>query len=99
MLQWDLNTLYHDSGIQAQVWTETVRTDTQLSQMLWPRLLAVAERAWHQAEWETVDDVTERQQKRDADWSAFVQVVANTHLPELEESAAFNYSVRPPGVR
>ena len=42
--------------MQAQLWTETVRTTEQLHEMLFPRLLAVAERAWHKAPWESVID-------------------------------------------
>ena len=39
-------------GLCAQQWSETVRTDEQWECMLFPRLFAVAERAWHVAEWE-----------------------------------------------
>ncbi|KNC87349.1 hypothetical protein SARC_00539 [Sphaeroforma arctica JP610] len=39
-------------GIQAQVWSEVVRDDDTLEHMMFPRLLAVAERAWHKAAWE-----------------------------------------------
>ena len=40
------------TGIQAQVWSEVIRTPEQLEYMLFPRLAAFAERAWHQAQWE-----------------------------------------------
>ncbi|WP_244501497.1 family 20 glycosylhydrolase [Sphingomonas gellani] len=39
-------------GLQAQVWSETIRSDAQVDYMLFPRVLALAERAWHRAEWE-----------------------------------------------
>lgn len=38
-------------GIQAQLWSETVRSNAQANYMLFPRLLALAERAWHTPEW------------------------------------------------
>lgn len=39
-------------GMQGQLWSETVRTDEQASYMIFPRLYALAERAWHKAGWE-----------------------------------------------
>ncbi|MDO6718155.1 family 20 glycosylhydrolase [Psychrosphaera sp. 1_MG-2023] len=39
-------------GMQGQLWSETVRTDNQASYMIFPRLYALAERAWHKANWE-----------------------------------------------
>ena len=36
-------------GLQGQTWTETIRTDDQYYEMVFPRILAVAERAWHRA--------------------------------------------------
>lgn len=40
------------AGMQGHIWSETIRSDSQTEYQLFPRLLAVAERAWHQAEWE-----------------------------------------------
>jgi hexosaminidase len=39
-------------GMSAQLWSETVRTDAQYEYMVFPRVIAAAERAWHKAEWE-----------------------------------------------
>ncbi len=40
------------TGIQAQLFSETVRSDAKVDYMLFPRLLAMAERAWTKAGWE-----------------------------------------------
>ncbi|MGL6121427.1 MAG: family 20 glycosylhydrolase, partial [Shewanella sp.] len=40
------------SGLQGQLWSETVRSDNTVEYMVFPRLLMLAERAWHQAAWE-----------------------------------------------
>ena len=40
------------SGMQGHLWTEIVRTSEQMDFMNFPRVLALAERAWHKAEWE-----------------------------------------------
>jgi len=34
------------------LWSETVRTPEQFDYMIFPRMLAYAERAWHRADWE-----------------------------------------------
>ena len=39
------------AGVQGQLWSETTRTDAQVDYMLFPRLLALAERAWSPAPW------------------------------------------------
>lgn len=40
------------SGLQAQLWSETTRTDAGVDYQLFPRLIAFAERAWHRPAWE-----------------------------------------------
>ena len=39
-------------GMQGQLWSETVRSPQIANYMLFPRSLALAERAWHRADWE-----------------------------------------------
>ena len=38
--------------MQGHLWSETVRKSEQLDDMIFPRLLALAERAWHKSSWE-----------------------------------------------
>ena len=40
------------TGMQAQLWSEVVRSPQIADYMLFPRTLALAERAWHRAAWE-----------------------------------------------
>jgi hexosaminidase len=40
------------SGIQGQLWSETLRSDELAEYMIYPRLLMLAERAWHKPTWE-----------------------------------------------
>ncbi|MEO8301874.1 MAG: family 20 glycosylhydrolase, partial [Rhizomicrobium sp.] len=42
----------HIRGMQGQLWSETVRSPQISDYMLFPRTLALAERAWHKAVWE-----------------------------------------------
>lgn len=39
-------------GIQGQLWSESIRSDDTVEYMIFPRLLMLAERAWHRASWE-----------------------------------------------
>lgn len=70
-------------GIQAQLWTETVNDTDALHYYLFPRLLAVADRAWREAP---------------GSWPAFATAVGSretAHLDELEVS----YRIPPAGLR
>jgi hexosaminidase len=39
-------------GLQGQLWSETVRSDSEVDYKLFPRVIALAERAWHTGDWE-----------------------------------------------
>lgn len=83
------------AGIQAQLWSETVRSDRKAEYMLYPRLLAVAERAWHIPEWaeeysSSVDYDAETKKFDDLqiasmkqDWRAFTAVLTHRAMPSL----------------
>ena len=43
---------HHITGMQGQLWSETVRSPQIADYMLFPRTLALAERAWHRGTWE-----------------------------------------------
>ncbi len=94
------------AGVQAQLWSETVRTDAQVDYMLFPRLLALAERGWAPAPWtppylagvsyEWGDKRVDRA-RLDAGWRDFAGR-ASAQLPVLER-AGIAYRVAPPGAR
>lgn len=82
-------------GIQGQVWSETIRTGAQMEQMIYPRLIPLAERAWHKAAWEGDKPNTVR---RDADWAAFAVQLGVKELPKLAASGGDFYLPPPGGV-
>jgi hexosaminidase len=93
-------------GAQANLWSETVRRDSLVDYMLFPRLLAFAERAWHRAPWEpayragatySFGDGKVDQRALDRDWSAFASKMAG-QLKQLEAAGIF-YRLAPPGAR
>lgn len=94
------------AGIQGQLWSETVRTDAMAEYMLFPRLLALAERAWSPAPWEpayqpgatwTWQDPRIDHAALDAGWRDFAGRLA-AQLPLLDR-AAVAYRLAPPGAR
>ena len=80
-------------GIQGQAWGEVMRNDRLLEYMVYPRLLALAERAWHEADWElpytagvTYElGVTHHVDiaALNRDWAGFATVLKERELPKL----------------
>ncbi|MBC8951950.1 beta-N-acetylhexosaminidase [Xenorhabdus sp. PB62.4] len=82
-------------GMSGLSWSETVRTDEQMEYMIYPRLLPLAERAWHQANWElnyqqgreykggithyVETDVLNR------DWERFANLMGQRELTKLDK--------------
>ncbi len=82
-------------GMQGHIWTEAVRTAGQLEQMIYPRVIALAERAWHKADWE--GDKPNVQQRQQA-WALFANTLAQKELPKLAASGSAFYLPPPGGV-
>ncbi len=94
------------AGLQAQLWSETIRTDAKVDYMLFPRLLALAERAWSPAPWAPAyqagasyewGDKRVDAAKLKAGWQDFAARVA-AQFPMLEKIGVA-YRVAPPGAR
>ena len=82
-------------GMQGQVWTETIRTGSQMEQMVYPRVMALGERAWHKAEWESdKPDVA----ARTAEWAQFAYSLSQRDLHKLAATGASFYLPPPGGV-
>jgi len=95
-------------GLSAQLWSETVRTDAEMEQMIYPRLLAVAERAWHRAAWE-LDYQPGREFSGDKtqwvdrhlllkEWQRFANLLGQRELAKLER-AGIAWRLPQPGAR
>ncbi|ETS29250.1 beta-N-acetylhexosaminidase [Photorhabdus temperata] len=95
-------------GLSGQAWSETVRTDEQMEYMIYPRLLPLAERAWHRAGWEQ-DYVPGQEYKGgethkvdiDAlhrDWTRFANLIGQRELVKLDR-AGIAYRLPVPGAK
>lgn len=80
------------------MWSELIRTPERMDWMLWPRLLALAERSWHRAEWEKMADTSIRLAGRSEDWMYFSNTVGYQELRRLE-AMGINYYLPRPGAR
>ncbi|WP_160154631.1 family 20 glycosylhydrolase [Microbulbifer sp. ALW1] len=92
-------------GIQGQLWSETTRTDTMVEYKIFPRLLALAERAWHKAEWELPPQQQEfdgdsnlvNKEQLAADWLTFSAALGHKELYKLDLGGV-DYRVPVPGA-
>lgn len=94
-------------GLSAQLWSETVRNDEQYEYMVFPRVLAAAERAWHRADWENDYKVgVEYSQNTNLvdkaalnqDYNRFANVLGQRELAKLEKSG-IDYRLPVPGAK
>lgn len=82
-------------GIQGQVWSETIRTGAQMEQMIYPRVLSLAERAWHKSPWESDKPDTNA---RTAEWAQFTLQLSHKELPKLAGLGG-DFYLPPPGAK
>lgn len=85
-------------GMQGHIWTETVRTADQLQEMVFPRLIALAERAWHRSAWEDEENKQQRVVKTNEEWTSFAKTLVNKELDRLE-GMGIKYNIAKPGGR
>ncbi len=84
-------------GIQGQLWSESVRTDNMVEHKVFPRLLALAERAWHLPDWAVQYNyqgatysqssnifTKEMAAKRDRQWRIFANTLGEKEFTKLE---------------
>ena len=94
-------------GIQGQVWSEVIRSPQTLEYMLYPRLYALAERAWSKPQWqENAERVVTAQgqgheqllAQQQTAWADFAEQLTRYHLPRLV-AQGINFRLPPPGVK
>ncbi|WP_286271218.1 family 20 glycosylhydrolase [Thalassotalea hakodatensis] len=84
-------------GIQGQLWSENVRTDNVAEYKIFPRLIALAERAWYEPEWvvtynyqgakysqSTNAFTAEKEALRNEKWRVFANALGQKELPKLD---------------
>ncbi|HMN88491.1 MAG TPA: family 20 glycosylhydrolase [Saprospiraceae bacterium] len=87
-------------GIQAQLWSETIRGQELLEYHLLPKLLGLAERAWaQQPTWATLTEQSARERALAQAWNHFANTIGQRELPRLDYIfGGWHYRIAPPGA-
>ncbi len=89
------------AGVQAQIWSETIKGEKMLEYYLLPKLIGFAESAWSpERNWETMDNRARREETLDKGWNVFANTLAQKELPRMAGIfGGFNYRVPAPGAK
>jgi hexosaminidase len=100
MTQLSVNSYQNIIGLQAELWSETVKGGLKAEYFYLPKLIGFAERAWAgQASWGAIGDQGKRVAAMDKDWNRFANIVGQRELPRLDYLyGGFSYRLPPPGA-
>jgi hexosaminidase len=100
MTRMSINAYHLVKGLQAELWSETVKGGTMAEYYYLPKMIGFAERAWvGQASWGRISDPEERKTAMDTDWNRFANIVGSRDMPRLDHLyGGFNYRLPPPGA-
>lgn len=86
-------------GVEAHLWSETIKGEKMLQHYLLPKLMGFAESAWSKPrKWESVENREARKKMMDEEWNIFSNTLAQKELPRLKNIfGGFNYRVPTPG--
>jgi hexosaminidase len=86
-------------GMQGHLWGELLASDEQLEYMAFPKVIALAERAWGPTpSWESTDDFVQHDIERDAAWNKFATLLGTRECSRLGAWFGLGYRVPPPGA-
>ena len=87
-------------GVEAQIWSETIKGREMLEYYMLPKLVGFAESAWSaERKWETINDKMEREALIQKEWNGFSNTLAKQELPRLSYlNGGYHYRVPPPGA-
>lgn len=87
-------------GVEAQLWSETIKGRDMLEYYILPKLFGFAESAWaKERDWETIENKNEREQSMNFHWNIFANTLAQKELPRLSYfNNGYNYRLPLPGA-
>jgi hexosaminidase len=87
-------------GLQAQLWTETVKGMDMMEYYTVPKIFAFAEKAWAPARtWENEANPVKRIHAIDYEWNEFANRIVRRGLPMLDRlNGGYNYRIPSPGA-
>ncbi|MBX3420028.1 MAG: carbohydate-binding domain-containing protein [Pirellulaceae bacterium] len=87
-------------GVQAQLWSETIKGREMIEYYMLPKLIGFAESAWAaERHWENMADIGQRQAAMAEGWNRMANAIAQRELPRLAyTNGGYNYRLPPPGA-
>ncbi|MCG8306340.1 MAG: family 20 glycosylhydrolase [Cytophagales bacterium] len=87
-------------GVEAQLWSETIKGRGMIEYYMLPKLLGFAESAWaKERKWETIESAEVREKLMDEQWNVFANTLAQKELPRLSYlNGSYNYRIPLPGA-
>jgi len=87
-------------GVEAQLWSETIKGREMIEYYTLPKLIGFAESAWAaERPWETIDDKTAREKIMAEGWNRFANTLARRELPRLAGlNGGYTYRLPLPGA-
>ena len=87
-------------GVEAQLWSETIKGREMIEYYMLPKLLGFAESAWaKERKWELIEEVDRRESLMDYQWNVFANTLAQKELPRLNYfNGSYNYRIPLPGA-
>ena len=87
-------------GLQAQLWSETLKGGTMMEYYYLPKLISFSERAWSgQEPWAEIRDLDRRVAAIQESWNRFANAIGQREMPRLDYLFnGFNYRLPPPGA-
>jgi hexosaminidase len=87
-------------GLEAQMWSETIKGREMIEYYMLPKLMGFAESAWAAPRvWEMVEDKTERDKLIVNDWNVFANTLGQKEMPRLSFlNGGYHYRIPVPGV-
>lgn len=88
-------------GLQAQLWSETVRGRNMLEYYILPKMLGFAQRAWQgQAAWGNEPETGKRKALMGEDWVKFANTIGQKEFEKLAKwNGGYHYRIPPPGIK
>jgi hexosaminidase len=87
-------------GLQAQLWSETLKGSEMMEYYIVPKIFAFAEKAWSPApQWETEPDLRARNAGIMQGWAELSNRIGRYALPQIDRFfGSFAYRIAPPGA-
>ena len=87
-------------GVQAEIWSETIKGRDMIEYYMLPKLLGFAESAWaKERKWETIEDNTQFRNEMNTEWNVFANTLAQRELPRLNYiNGGYNCRIPLPGA-